>query len=230
MPVSRQSKGAATVGETSTSQGFRQAELLRSTGPSLTSGVASPPQTVCILSSTKEFENPRAGALLGPTSSADAGRPDKGLVSVLREDIPIRQEDFWQENQEDKPPNTLGRPWPPEKVLPKSSWPFECTGFRDPVPAWGEADKPSLKTREPDSATPLVNELQPGGLNTCIEVGSLGNKVRREENRRLPSDFRVGEGNAVSAPMNRSNGSEFILAAKSSQNLAIRWIKCDGWN
>jgi hypothetical protein len=106
----------------------------------------------------------------------------------------------------------------------------ECTGFRDLVPAWGEADKPNPKTREPDSAAPLVNKLQPGGLNTCIEVGSLGNKLRREENQRLPSDFRVGEGNVASVPMNRSNGSEFILAAKSSQNLAIRWIKFDGWN
>jgi hypothetical protein len=128
-----------TVGETTRSEGFPKAETSRCTGPSLTSGAESRPQTVCRLGESRNRKPLSASALIGLSPSADAGRPDEGWVNDWRESIPGRQENGWSENQEGEWPNSLGRPGPLERVRPSSSCQFECTGSRDPETAWGVA-------------------------------------------------------------------------------------------
>jgi hypothetical protein len=166
MLVSRQSKGSATVGKTTTSQGVRQAESLGCTGPSLTRGAASPPQTVYLLAMTNKFQTPPASTVFGLSPFVDAGMQDKGRVNRKSECIPVRHVLDSVKSQESKRPLI--------RVAPSQSCQFECTGFRDPVAAWGVAGHDKPKALSSHSVAPSVKIFQSGGLNTCIEVGSLG--------------------------------------------------------
>jgi hypothetical protein len=174
MKVSRQSQVQATVGETTRSEGFPQAETIRCAG---LLPAASPPQIACLAAESANQETPNlpVSAPQGLSPSTDAGRPDESWVNDWRESTPARQENGCGENQEGKRPNMLGRPWPLERVPSSSPHQFECRVNRILESAWGVAvtRKPKALSQECADLSGIDGPIAPPLLRSAtVRLGA----------------------------------------------------------